>query len=165
MEKRTEKQTTSNSSNNKKVTIVNHDFKDVNRNGIFTFHDVCIELDPNGKQMSLNPNQRVHAKKLVVYNAAKNGKHILRTVASHSSWYRDWEVLFVKQHIPNSHTYITDYPVYFTSPVSFGNFFHFWKDFHIGLYGAMKVSRRLGIPNGNQLYVREYNDIVTSRPW
>ncbi len=140
------------------------DFKPVNRHGMYTLHDICIELAPGSKHVSLTPDDTVPAKRLVAYNAPTDGIRSLTVAASPSSHFRKWDIFQVKEHIPTSHTYITDHPAYFTSPSVIGNLYHFWGDFYVGLHGTLKVTNQLGVSDGSYLYFREYNDGMRSWP-
>ncbi len=133
-------------------------FKPVNGRGMYTLHDLCIELAPGSKQVPLTPNVTVPAKRLVAYNAHTDGMRSFTAAGSSSSHFRRWDIFQVKGPIPSSHIYITDHPAYFASPSVFGNLYHFWRDFYIGLFGSLKLTNQLGVPDGNYLYFREYND-------
>ncbi len=134
------------------------DFKPVNGHGMYTLHNICIELAPGSKQVPLTPNETVPAKRFVAYNAHTYGTRSLTVAASHNSHFKKWDILQVKEPIPSSHTYITDHPAYFTSPSSFGNLHHFWVDLYVGLYGSLKITNQLGVSDGSYLYFREYNE-------
>ncbi len=139
------------------------DFKPVNGHGIYTLHDICIELTPGSKRLCLTPDDTVPAKRLVAHNAHTGGIRHLTIAASQNSHFRKWDILQVKQAIPSSHIYITDHPAYFISDSSLENLHHFLADLYNEFYGILKGTNYLGVSNGSYLYFREYNEEM--HPW
>ncbi len=138
-------------------------FKPVNGNGMYTLHDICIELAPGSTRVPLTPDEMVPAKRLVAYNAHTDGIRNLTVAVSHNSHVKTWDILQVKAAIPSSHIYITDHPAYFIIDSPLGNLYHFWTDLYHGLYGILKLTNQLGVSDGSYLYFKGYQDGM--RPW
>ncbi len=122
-----------------------------NKNGVHTFHYVCLEASPG------NPHKRI----ITVYNADKNitlNVHVATGPHVHDHL---WPITFTNSSLPQDYTLITNHSAFFVKPACESNLFHFWEDCTIGLYGAMKATNRLNSSIPNQLF---YNKDVWRIP-
>ncbi len=148
-----------------KLKSMDNIFKPINTNGIFTLHNVCIELKPGSENIVLTPDKMVAAKRIVMYNAHQEDIINLTVATSHDSHFKHWSIYQTKKSIPMNHTYITEQPAYFSTPSIFGNLYHFWRDLYVGLYGVLSLTNRLGASDGNYLYFSEYTIRGSIKVW
>ncbi len=133
-------------------------FKPYNEEDVYTLSNICIETDPSGRKVSLDPDTNISRKILVAYNRPKSGWTKLKAATAghakicYSDW--PWDILETNKSIPITHTYITEYPAYFTTPSFISNLAHFWSDFLVGMYGVLNATNMLGVTDGSQLYMK-----------
>ncbi len=142
-------------------------FKLYNEGMVYTIYNICIEIDPTGRNVLIDLDTKVPRKILVIYNKQKSGWTKLKAStarkAKDSFPDRSWDILETHKSIPITHKYITEYPAYFTIPSFIGNLPHLWEDYLVGLYGVLKATNMLGVMNGSQLYLNGWE--IRSGTW
>ena len=116
---------------------------------------MCIEEDIYEVPIEVEPDRKVTAKKIVIYNSYGDKPFKFDVAGTSNRLDHFYWIYFNKSSIPVNHTYISEYPAYFSIPACTGNIYHFWVDFFVGLYGVLNLTNRLDSTVPNQLFYRD----------
>lgn len=124
--------------------------------GVYVYHDVCIEDDVDADLITVSPQEKVSAKKLVVYNSPHTGPSSRVTSCWAAQWpnVTRWRFEHTDLAIPQNYQ-VEELPAFFTIPSCTGNMWHLWEDLLFGVYQMLKICGMLGLPNSSHLLYKE----------
>lgn len=81
-------------------------FIPIHDKGIYSLHNVCIELNYSAPEMWVTPNHSQTARVIVVYNSKENSSGDLEVERTISANFQSWPLTSRTTGIPHGHTYI-----------------------------------------------------------
>ncbi|KAK2150456.1 hypothetical protein LSH36_404g01023 [Paralvinella palmiformis] len=144
----------------------NDEFRDVNALGVFTFRNVCLEINttPMRRTMHFINSKKsfVETLRIVVYDATNNSKDSISVSGSGNTMWNFWDVTYNTSRIPNEYAYQTDVAAYFLAFTCPGNLHHFLEDEFRTLQSLVSVTNRLRSGCRNRLLYRAPWDLDPS---
>lgn len=139
----------------------NFKFNPVQGDGVFTFHNVCIE-DLEQPYLSLFPlaTRKLPynvSKQIIIYGSRINivyGHFLVRASQNIIPQRASWNITFTKKLLNPEKYKISERYALFEIPTCPGNLYHFWEDEFLPLYALLNATNLLESPVSNQLIYR-----------
>ena len=133
-------------------------FRDVNAFGVFTFHNVCLEINPRPVMRSVRyintERSFVETLRIVVYDASNNSMDSISVAGSGNTVWNFWDIVYNTSRIPDDYVYHAGTVAYFLAFTCPGNLHHFFEDEFRTLQSVVALTNRLSSGGSNRLLYR-----------